>query len=150
MTEGEFNTLLKRVNETNYKTLNINYQVGNLEEQHFKAMQKTGIQDSKILATDYTLWHSTGDKNAKQKIPEELFGDVYRMLQEPEAIYQEKVPVKTRQHQIFHLVKGDKNGKKIKIIVHVKRLGNGQTVMQIRTMGYAEYDYRGTNYVKIW
>lgn len=149
LTESEFKTIIKRTNEADYKTLNIMYQVGNLESRRFLALQKAGVQDSKIMATDYDLWHGTGDKNTKQKIPETLFDMVYQLLQEPECIFLEKTPGKSTQEKVFHFVKDTKDGKKIKIIVHVRTLANGQTAMQIRTMGYAEYDYSGGNYVEI-
>jgi hypothetical protein len=147
--EGEFKTLLKRTNEADYKSLNIPYQVGNLEAKRFNALTQTGITDSKVMATDFDLWHSTGDKNTKQKIPVELFEEVYRLLQEPESIYEEKTAAHPTQNRIFHFVKDMKNGKKIKIIVHVRMLKNGQTAMQIRTMGYSDYDYTIPNYVQI-
>jgi hypothetical protein len=74
---------------------------------------------------------------------------VYRTLQEPEFIFFEKIPAKSRQEKIFHFVKDTKDGKKIKIIVHVRIGKDGKTSMRIRTMGHAEYDYTGGNYVEI-
>jgi SPP1 gp7 family putative phage head morphogenesis protein len=150
LSKGEFNTLIKRTNEADYKPLNVNYEVGNLEGGRFEAMRKAGIRDSKIMATDHDLWHGTGDKNAKQKIPEKLFNELYATFQEPEHIYREKIPLKSTQERIFHLIKDTGDGKKIKIIVHVKTLGNGQTAMQVRTVGHIEHDYTGSNYEKIW
>ena len=150
LSEGGFKTLIKRTNESDYKPLNINYQVGTLEAERYEAMRKEGVQDCKVMATDHDLWHGTGYKNAKQKIPEKLFDELYTAFQEPENIYREKVPARAAQEQIFHLVKDTGGGKKIKIIVHVRTLGNGQTAMQVRTMGYAEYEYAGGNYEKIW
>jgi SPP1 gp7 family putative phage head morphogenesis protein len=150
LTEGEFKTLVKRTNEADYKRNNILYQVGNLEMERFEAMRDAGIHDSKIMATDHDLWHGTGQKNTKQKIPEKLFNELYTTFQEPEHIYRERAPARPTQEQIFHLVKDTGDGKKIKIIVHVRTLGNGQTSMQVRTLGHAEYDYTGENYEKIW
>jgi uncharacterized protein with gpF-like domain len=150
LTEGEFAAVIRRTNEADYKTHNISYQVGNLEEQRFAALRKAaGVFDAKIMATDYDLWHGTGDKNAKQKVPEDFFNDIYKTLQEPEFIYREKVPAKSRQQTILHLVKITRDGKKIKIIVHVKTIGNGQTAMRVRTFGHAEYGYSGKNYEEI-
>jgi hypothetical protein len=149
-TQGEFKKIIERTNDADYKPLNINYQVGNLEMNRFEVMRDAGVHDSKIMATDHDLWHGVGDKNAKQKIPEKLFNELYRMFQEPEHIYRKKIPLKSTQEQIFHLVKDTKDGKKIKIIVHVRTLKNGQTSMQVRTLGYAEYDYTGENYERIW
>jgi hypothetical protein len=149
LTEGELRTIIKRMHEADYKTLNILYQVGNVESKRFAAMQKTGVQDSKIMATDFDLRHGTGNKTEHQKIPERLFDVLYQQLQEPEYIFQERVPEKASQEKIFHFVKDTKDGKKIKIIVHVRTLKNGQTSMRVRTMGYAEYDYTGNQYVAI-
>lgn len=145
-TKGEFRKIIERANEADYKPLNINYEVGNLEGNRFAAMRKAGVMDSKIMATDHDLHHSTGHKNAKQKVPESLFDDVYTMLQEPEKIFREIHPARPGQEKVFHLVKETKGGKKIKIIVHVKTLKTGQTTMQVRTIGYADYDYTGANY----
>jgi uncharacterized protein with gpF-like domain len=145
-TKGEFRKIIERANEADYKPLNINYEVGNLEGNRFAAMRKAGVMDSKIMATDHDLHHSTGHKNAKQKVPESLFDDVYTMLQEPEKIFREIHLAHPGQEKVFHLVKETKGGKKIKIIVHVKTLKTGQTTMQVRTIGYADYDYTGANY----
>ncbi|MDR2433342.1 MAG: hypothetical protein LBD47_02085, partial [Treponema sp.] len=150
LSEGEFKTLIKRTNEADYKPLNVNYQAGNLEMKRFEAMRDAGVRDSKIMATDHDLWHGTGNKNVKQKIPEKLFSELYTTFQEPEHIYREKAPARSTQEQIFHLVKDTKDGKKIKIVVHVRTLGNGQTSMRVRTLGHAEYDYTGKNYETIW
>jgi uncharacterized protein with gpF-like domain len=149
LTEGEFAALIKRTNEADFKKLNINYQVGCLEEKRFKALRKADVFDPKIMATDYDLWHGTGDKNTKQKVPEEYFGDIYKTLREPEFIYREKVPAKARQERILHLVKVTGGGKKIKIVVHVKKIGNNRTAMRVRTIGYADYEYKGNNYDEI-
>ncbi|MHB9292674.1 hypothetical protein Holit_01776 [Hollandina sp. SP2] len=148
--QGEFKKIIERTNDADYKPLNVNYQVGNLEMKRFEAMREAGVHDSKIMATDHDLWHGTGDKNTKQKIPEKLFNELYTTFQEPEHIYREKIPLKSTQEQIFHLVKDTKDGKKIKIIVHVRTLKNGQTSMHVRTLGYAEYDYTGEKYERIW
>jgi hypothetical protein len=145
-TKGEFKKIIERANEADYKPLNINYEIGNLEDGRFAAMRKAGVTDSKIMATDHDLYHSTGHKNAKQKVPESLFNDVYETLQEPEKIFQEIIPAHPGQEKIFHLIKETKGGRKIKIIVHVKTLKTGGTAMQVRTMGYADYDYTGANY----
>jgi uncharacterized protein with gpF-like domain len=82
MGAGKFKTLLKRANETDYKLLNVNYQVGNLEPERCAKMREAGVRDSKIMAADDRLWHGTGDKTAKQKIPEDRFNDLYHTLYE--------------------------------------------------------------------
>ncbi|MDR0556334.1 MAG: hypothetical protein LBG43_00465 [Treponema sp.] len=148
-TRGEFKKIIERANEADYKPLNINYEVGNLGGNRFEAMRKAGVMDSKIMATDHDLWHGTGDKNARQKVPENLFNDVYETLQEPEKIFREIKAAHPEQEKIFHLVKETRGGKKIKIIVHVRTLKNGGTTMQMRTIGYADYDYTGANYDEI-
>jgi hypothetical protein len=71
------------------------------------------------MATDFDLRHGTGNKTENQKIPERLFDVLYQQLQEPEYIFQERVPGKASRERIFYFVKDTKDGKKIKIIVHV-------------------------------
>jgi hypothetical protein len=148
MGAGEFKALVKRTGEADYRPLNVNYQAGNLEERRYEAMREKGVADSKVMATDERLWHGTGDKNAKQKIPENMFKELYKTLGEPEAVYEEII--KGKPYRIFHFVTDTRDGKKIKIIVHVRTLGNRQTSMRVRTIGYAEYDYTGGKYEKIW
>jgi hypothetical protein len=149
LTDGEFIALVKRIREPGYKTLNIMYQVGNVEMKRFKAIQKKGINDSKVMGSDFDLWHGLADKVSDQAVKETFFGDVYQTFQEPEFIFSEKIPVKSTQEKILHFVKNTKNGKKIKIIVHVRTVSNGQTSMRIRTIGHSEYKYTGDNYDEI-
>lgn len=149
VSEGEFKTLVKRTNEADYKPLNVNYQVGNLEERRFQAVRKKGVVDSKVMATDRRLWHGTGDKNAKQKITEKFFSDLYKTLGEPEAIYEERVTGKP--YRVFHFVTDTGNGKKIKAVLHVTSLKQNQTALQITTLGHSTYEYGDRNkYEKIW
>jgi hypothetical protein len=115
LTEGEFRTILKRTNQADYKALNVQYQVENLETRRFDAMQKVGVQDSKIMATDHDLWHGTGDKIKDQKIPPELFSDVYQTLQEPENIYRVKKP--SGNVYEIHFVKRLGKNKVLKIVL---------------------------------
>ena len=151
MSEGEFKTIVKRTSEADYKALNVNYQVGNLEARRFDAMRKAGVQDSKIMATDHDLWHSTGDKIATQKIPEELFSDVYQTLQEPENIYR----VKKTKGNVWeiHFVKSLGKNKVLKIVLKAwfdKEKGT-YTALQIRTMGVVDNHYgTETMYEKLW
>jgi uncharacterized protein with gpF-like domain len=148
MSEGEFKTLLKRANEADYKRNNIMYQVGNLETKRYEAMREAGVLDSKIMAADGDLWHGTGDKNAKQKVPEERFGDLYNTINEPEYIYEEIV--KDKLYRVFHFVRDTKDGKKIKVLLHTLRLDKNQTALNIRTLGHSTYDYQDDKYKKIW
>jgi hypothetical protein len=139
MTKGEFGALLRRTNEPDYKPLNVNYQVGNLETGRYEAMRNTGVRDSKIMSTDKQLWHGAGDKINTQKVPERLFDELYTLLQEPEAMYEERV--KKKLYRVFHFVKDTKDGKKLKVLLHLISLGNNTSALQIRTMGYAPYLY---------
>ena len=75
---------------------------------------------------------------------------IYKTLQEPDHIYRERVPAKPRQDQVFHLVKDTGDGKKIKILINIKTLGNGQTSMRVRTIGHIIYEYKEHQYEKIW
>jgi hypothetical protein len=75
LTEGEFTTLVKSIREPSYKTLNIMYQVGNVETKRFQAMQKEGVTDSKVMGTDFDLWHGLADKVSDQIIDEQFFGE---------------------------------------------------------------------------
>jgi hypothetical protein len=146
---AEFKTLVKRTNEADYKPLNINYQVGNLETKRYGGMQKAGVQDPKIMSLDSQLYHGTGQKNAKQKIPEDRFDDLYKTFNEPENIYEEIV--KGKLYRVFHFVSKDKDGKVIKVLLHTKNLKQNQTSLQVRTLGNSTYEYTDTQkYKKIW
>jgi hypothetical protein len=146
MSEGEFVTLIKRTNEADYKPLQVNYQVGNLDAGRFEAMRKKGVTDSKVMATDSRLRHGTGDKNAKQKIEETFFPDLYKTLGEPEAIYEEKITGKP--YRVFHFVMHTRDGKKIKVVLHIVK---NQTALQITTLGHSTYEYTDkTKYEQIW
>jgi uncharacterized protein with gpF-like domain len=148
MTAGEFKTLLKRTNEADYKPLNVNYQVGNLEEERFKAIRKAGIHDSKIMAADSDLRHGTGDKDAKQKIPESLVDDLYKAVNEPDNIYEEIV--KNKLYRVFHFVKDTKDGKKIKVLLHTLKPDKIQTALKVTTSGHSTYEYKDSKYKKVW
>jgi SPP1 gp7 family putative phage head morphogenesis protein len=148
LSEGEFKTLIKRTNEADYKRNHIMYQVGNLEAKRYAVMRNAGVQDSKIMATDDDVWHGTGDKNVKQKVPETLFTDLYETINEPENIYEEIS--KGKVYRVFHFVKDTKDGKKIKVLLHTLRLGKTQTALKITTLGYSTYDYKDKKYRKIW
>jgi uncharacterized protein with gpF-like domain len=142
MTEQEFSAYMRRVKDVEYRGAGYILQVGNLESKRFVALSlKTGITDSKIMATDTQLWHSQGNKikrvdTAKSRtdltpaeknklvkqlediiIPQEMFGDVYEQLREPERIYIEKKPHTKMKAVDIHFVKTLLNGKVIKIIV---------------------------------
>jgi uncharacterized protein with gpF-like domain len=148
MTKGEFKTLIKRTNEADYKFVNANYQVGNLDADRFDAMRKKGVPDSKIMTTDKQLWHGTGDKIETQKVPERLFEDLYELLQSPEMIFEKTLTGK--QYREFHFVKDTKDGNKLKVVLHMRKIKGVFTALLVRTMGYANYAYVGAEYEKIW
>jgi hypothetical protein len=148
LTGSEFKTLVKRTSAKDYQHANVNYQVGNLETERFEAMRKSGVPDSKIMCIDKQLVHGTGEKNAAQKIPERLFDELYELFQKPEAIYEEAV--QNKLYRVFHFVKDTKDGKKLKALLHQINLGKSATALQIRTLGYAQYEYTGAQYKKIW
>jgi SPP1 gp7 family putative phage head morphogenesis protein len=147
MTGGEFKTLISRMNKKDYVPQDIIYQVGNLDQQRHEAMIKAGVDDSKIMATDRDLYHGTGDKNAGQKIPQDLFEEVYRNLQSPERIYLNREPKRPRLGREFHFVKDTGDGKAIKIVL---RQRIPATALRIVTMGRVEDQYTGGQFEKIW
>jgi hypothetical protein len=148
LSEGEFKTLLKRTNEADYKRNNIMYQVGNIETERYGAMLNARVQDSKIMATDDDLHHGTGDKNAKQKVAENLFSDLYKTINEPDNIYEEIV--KDKLYRVFHFIKDTKDGKKIKVLLHTLKLDKNRTALKITTIGHSTYEYKDKKYKKIW
>ncbi|MDR2393826.1 MAG: phage head morphogenesis protein [Treponema sp.] len=148
LAEGEFKVLVRRTQEVDYKPSNILYQVGNIEAKRCGAMNKHGVRDSKIMASDHDLWHGTGDKVAKQTIPERLFDELYTLLQEPQAIYEERVA--NKPYRVFHFIKDTQDGKKIKVVVYYLKLKGGSMALKITTMGYAPYQYHDAKYSKIW
>jgi hypothetical protein len=144
--EGEFVTMARRAKEPKYRPLSVLFQVGNVEPAQFAALRRHQVPDSKIMCSDSRFRHSIGDKNEKHKVPDELFGALYKTIQNPETVYEEDVTALGKHYRVFHFVKDQQNGKKIKILMH---LSNG-TALQIITMGYALYDYTGPRYKKIW
>lgn len=148
LSKGEFLTLLKRTNEKDFKPLNINYHVGTLEAKRYKELRKEGVHDCKIMATDSSLWHGSGDKTDRQKVPENLFSDVYKTINEPDCIYEETV--KDKLYRVFHFVKNVSERKKIKVLLHLRNLKDNQTALEIRTVGHTEYKYDDDKYKKIW
>jgi SPP1 gp7 family putative phage head morphogenesis protein len=144
MSGGEFDTLIRRMNQKDYTPQNITYQVGNLDRQRHEAMIKAGVDDSKIMAVDRDLYHGTADKNAGQKIPADRFGSVYQILQTPERIYEE---TGTKKGRTFHFVKDTKDGKIIKVVL---RQGMPTTALRIITMGWVEDQYGNPVFKKIW
>jgi hypothetical protein len=147
MSDGEFDTLLRRMNQKDYTPQGINYQVGNLDRQRHEAMMKAGVEDSKIMATDRDLYHGTGDKNAAQKIPDDQLKSVYQTLQTPERIFEETRPAHPKQGRVFHFVKDTKDGRVIKVVL---RQSTPSTALRIITTGWVEDHYNDSDFKKIW
>lgn len=150
LTQGEFDALLNRMSKQDYTPNNhkhINYQVGNLDRQRHEAMMKSGVDDSKIMATDERLYHGTGSKVSDQKIPADQFESVYKTLQTPERIFENTKPKSKRFGREFHFVKDTKDGKVIKIVLRQTAPG---TALQITTMGWVSDQYEGDQFEKIW
>jgi hypothetical protein len=147
MTAGEFKTLTGRMNKKDYVPQDILYQVGNLDRQRHEAMIRAGVDDSKIMTTDRDLYHSTGDKNAIQKIPEDHLKSVYQVLQTPERIFEETNLDHPKQGRVFHFVEDTKDGKVLKIVLRQRM---SATALRIVTMGWVEDHYNDAKYKKIW
>jgi len=147
LASGEFDVLIRRMNQKDYTPKEINYQVGNLDRQRHEAMIKAGVDDSKIMASDKELYHGTADKNATQKIPNDLLGKIYQLMQTPEQILENKKPKHKRLGREFHFVKSTGDGKAIKIVLRQKMPA---TSLQIITMGWVADQYEGGQYEKIW
>jgi hypothetical protein len=147
MTAGEFNVLLRRMDKKEYYPLGILYQVGNIEASRHEAMMKAGITDSKIMAADTDLHHGTAVKTEGQRIPEGLFPDLYKTLQEPERIYEESGITRKNQGRVIHFVLKTGDGKALKIVL-LQRLKT--LALKIKTMGWVEDEYGQQKYKKIW
>jgi SPP1 gp7 family putative phage head morphogenesis protein len=148
MSGGEFDTLIKRMNRKDYTPQGINYQVGNLDRRRHDAMMKAGVDDSKIMATDRELYHSTADKNIVQKVPGDQLKSVYQTLQAPERIFENAEPKSRRFGREFHFVKDTKDGKVIKVVL---RQSTPATALRIITMGWVEDQYGNSPaFKKIW
>jgi hypothetical protein len=147
LTSGEFDTVVRRMNEKDYTPKGINYQVGNLDRQRHEAMVNNRVDDSKIMAIDKELYHGTADKNANQKIPADLLGKVYQLMQTPERIYENTAPRSKRFGREFHFVKDTKDGKVLKVVL---RQQQPATALRVITMGWMEDDYGNPVFKKMW
>jgi hypothetical protein len=148
MTQGEFTTLLRRMDKQEIKIQDINYQVGSLAEPQYQALMNAGVMDSKIMAIPRQLGHGSGGKNAGQKVPVELYTELYQTIQEPEAIYENTAPNNPRHGREFHFSKKVKNqnGKILNIVL--RKIAD--FALQIITMGLVGDDHANKNYKKIW
>jgi hypothetical protein len=147
MTLGEFKVFLKRIEKKETLIQDINFQVGNLDMPQYLAMQKEGILDSKIMSTLRRLGHGSGNKNKDQKIAEELYDELYQVLQSPERIYENTKPENPVHGREFHFT--GKKGKNGKIINVVLRFLQG-LALQITTMGHIGDDHANKQYKKVW
>jgi SPP1 gp7 family putative phage head morphogenesis protein len=147
LTSGEFDTLIRRINEKDYTPQGINYQVGNLDRQRHEAMINSRINDSKIMAMDSDLYHGIADKNTRQKIPQNQFKTLYQMLQTPERIFEETILDHPRQGRVFHFVHDTHDGKVLKVVLGQQQPG---VALRITTMGWVEDHYGDARYKKIW
>jgi hypothetical protein len=138
----------KEKNSHPHVPLGINCQVGNLDQPRHEAMMRAGVQDSKVMATDRALYHGTGDKVLRQKIPADMFDKVYPLMQTPERIYENTEPKYKQFGREFHFVQDTQDGKVLKVVL---RQQNKNTALEVTTMGWVENDYDDTNrYKKIW
>jgi hypothetical protein len=148
LTEGEFTALMGRYNEKDYYPLKVLLQVGNLELSRFAAMQKEGITDSKIIASDKDLHHGTADKNKDQAVPANLYKTVYQAISKPDRIYFEIGSEKSKMGKAYHFVKSTGDGNVIKVFL---RNRNKFNAMKITTIGVIldDYDKQPARYRKI-
>jgi hypothetical protein len=147
LASGEFDTLIRRMNQKDYTPQGINYQVGNLDRKRHEAMINHKVDDSKIMAVDKELYHGTADKNANQNIPANLFSRIYQLMQTPERIYENTAPRSKRFGREFHFVQNTNDGKVLKVVL---RQQQPATALRVITMGWMEDDYGNQAFKKIW
>jgi uncharacterized protein with gpF-like domain len=150
ISEGEFKTLLKRINEADYKDTGVQYQIGNLEAKRFKKLRRAGIEDCKIMSADKQLRQGTAKKSEGQKIAEDNWGDLYKTFNEPDHIYEEAIKGKGELYRVFHFVKDNVNGKKIKVLLRVKDMEKLQTSLNVLTLEITDYVYKDKKFIEIW
>jgi len=153
----EWMVIAKRANEADYKPSFAMLQVGNLSESDYIAVRdKTGVFDSKVMATDHDLWHSTGHKQkriqeakAAHKPQDEIqklinqtvdikdFETVYKTYSAPEQIFLERVTKdkgkgdknqkwKEETDLLLHFTKSMGNGKTLRIVFHARDTRKGK------------------------
>jgi hypothetical protein len=146
MSLGQFKTLIERMEKKEVKPQEIMYQVGNVEGERFNALLDAGVGDSKVMASDERLYHGVAAKNTKQKIPPNLFEDLYALFQKPEAVYENRKPKHAENGREFHFVKDTGDGKKLAVVVRKRE----HTALRVITAGWSTYDYTDARYKKIW
>lgn len=147
LTQGEFKTLVDRMNEKDYVPQGIQYQVGNLEASRADALMKEGVADSKVMADDKALYHGTADKNERQRLSKEQFEDVYRLFQEPEKIFENRTPDHPVNGREFHFVKDNGDGR---TLIAVFRQKSKASALRLVTLGVVKDSYIGERWKKIW
>jgi uncharacterized protein with gpF-like domain len=158
----EWMVIAKRANEPDYKPTGAMFQIGNLTEADYTAVRnKAGVFDSKIMATDHDLWHSSGNKQKRiqeartahkpqdeiqrlinQAVDVKDFETVYKTYSAPEQIFLERIENKKRNETnvYLHFTKGMGDGKTLRIIFHARDTKKIKlyTAMQLLTMEIVE------------
>jgi hypothetical protein len=173
LTKEEWKVVAHRANETDYKPAGVMYQIGNLNYADYTAVyDKTGVFDSKVMATDHDLWHSMGhkqkriqDAKAAKKTQSEIqrlidqavdikdFDAVYKTYSEPEHIFKETVANKKETYTLLHFTKDMGKGKTLRIVFRARYMPEGKlyTAIQLLSMEIVEsMEYnKGGRYEKI-
>jgi hypothetical protein len=147
MTQGEFTTLLRRMDKQETKIQAINYQVGNIAEPQHQALMNVGVMDSKVMAMASQLGHGSGGKNTRQKVPAELYDDLYQTIQQPESIYENTALNNSALGREFHFTKKTKGGKILNVVLRLKDI---TTALRLITMGWMPDMHGSGGYKKIW
>ena len=145
--QGEFQALISRMSEKDYVPQNILYQVGNLDTGRHEAIMRTGVDDSKIMASDKALYHGTADKIESQKIPSSQLEDLYHHLQRPDRVYENTAPDFPRAGREFHFVKDNGDGRNLVALFRQKNTG---TSLALVTMGLVAEPYVDGKFECVW
>ena len=167
--KSEWMVIAERANEPDYKPTHAMLQVGNLSDADYATViNKVGVFDSKIMATDYNLWHSMGHKQkriqeakAAQRPQDEIqrlinqtvdikdFETVYKTYSSPEQIFIEKVEKEKETTVLLHFTKDMGNGKTLRIVFRARdaRRNKLSTAIQLVSMEIVEsVEYMGGRY----
>jgi hypothetical protein len=148
LSENEFNVLLNRVQQADYKRNDIPIQIGNLEKSRHEAMlDKAGVIDSKTMAAARELRHGTFTKITDQKVPADQQKFFYQMFSHPERIYENLDPKSPHLGREFHFVNDPHDGKVIKLVF---RQQNKNMALRLETIGKVVDEYRGPNWTWIY
>ena len=144
---GEFQALVSRMSEKDYVPQNILYQVGNLDAGRHEAIMRAGVDDSKIMASDKSLYHETADKTESQKIPASQLEELYHHLQRPDRVYENTAPDFPRAGREIHFVKDNGDGRNLVAILRQKNTG---TSLALVTMGLVAEPYVDGKFEGVW